>query len=196
MRHFYKIGLIVFLMINSSVFSFAQTNLVYNGDFELYDTCPSNYSQPLDFQINHCTAWYMPTEGTSDYFNACNNTTVKVPNNILGYQQAFDGVGYCGLYANQFSMVLLQCLNGEYSEYGREYIQTKLLNQLKPNKNYKLIFYITKADTIGGYAIKNIGALFTTNAIGSNCFKPIIANHSIFHSICLINVVLTGSRIP
>ena len=65
-----------------------QTNLVYNGDFEIYDTCPKNISTPGDLQIEHCLAWTAPTKlGTSDYFNVCNNSTLNkfagVPKNFL-----------------------------------------------------------------------------------------------------------------
>jgi len=37
-----------------------QTNLVYNGDFEIYDTCPLNPSTPGDLQIEHCLGWTAP----------------------------------------------------------------------------------------------------------------------------------------
>lgn len=82
----------------------AQQNLVYNGDFEIYDTCPVNISTPGDLQIEHCLGWTAPTKlGTSDYFNVCNNITFAyqagVPKNFFGYQQSFQGNGYSGFYA-------------------------------------------------------------------------------------------------
>ncbi|MBE7442409.1 MAG: gliding motility-associated C-terminal domain-containing protein [Flavobacteriales bacterium] len=175
----YKPLYILFLSLIISVGSSKAQNLVYNGDFEIYDTCPTNFSQPLDYQIEHASGWYMPTAGTSDYFNECNTTTVNVPNNLLGYQTAYSGQGYVGFYSNQYFMTQLQCPNLEWVSYGREYVQTKLVSPLLENTVYRFSFYISLADTVGGYAVKNIGALFTNDSIGFDCFKPIIANPQI-----------------
>ena len=67
-------------------------NLVSNGDFEQFTTCPS----ALD-QISVATGWstYL---GTCDYYNACNEDTTGVPWNWFGYQPASSGVGYAGIY--------------------------------------------------------------------------------------------------
>jgi len=168
----------------------AQTNLIYNGDFELYDTCPTNFSQPLNYQINTCLGWYSPTYGTSDYFNSCNTGVVSVPSNIFGYQNAFNGYGYMGLYVNDHSPIAFQCLNGEWSSFYREYIQTKLISTLKADRKYKFIFYISLADTVGAYATKNIGALFTKDSIGFNCYKPIIATPQIISENFVTNSIV------
>ncbi|MGQ0827311.1 MAG: gliding motility-associated C-terminal domain-containing protein [Bacteroidota bacterium] len=149
---------------------YAQTSLVYNGDFELYDTCPTNFSQPGDYQMNTCLGWYIPSFATSDYFNTCNTTTVGVPNNFAGYQQALDGVGYCGLFANLTTPVLIP---GAQSKFYHEYIQTKLLNRLKPNTKYKMIFYISLAENCG-YSCKNIGAYFSNQPLSYNNWFPFI----------------------
>lgn len=175
----YKPLYILFLLLIISFGNSKAQNLVYNGDFEIYDTCPTNFSQPLDYQIEYATGWYAPTEGTSDYFNTCSIGNVAVPLNNFGYQTPFSGNGYVGIFANQFLMTQLQCFNGEMVSYGREYVQTKLITPLQANYTYKITFYISLADTVGGYAVKNIGALFTSDSIGFNCFKPIIANPQI-----------------
>jgi len=174
----YKPLYILFLLIISVGSSKAQ-NLVFNGDFEIYDTCPTNLSQPGDLQIKHCTGWYPPTEGTSDYYNVCNTLNAGVPNNVFGYQNAYNGNGYCGFYSNQLFPAVSQCMDGSFNRYYREYIQTQLITPLEANKKYKMTFYISLADTVGGYASKNIGILFTNDSIGFNCFKPIIANPQI-----------------
>lgn len=52
----------------------AQQNLIYNGDFELYSTCPTSESSPWhapNYEITKCLGWRPPTYGTSDYFNTC-----------------------------------------------------------------------------------------------------------------------------
>lgn len=159
-----------------------QQNFVPNGDFELFDTCPSTASFPGDIQIERCLGWTAPTYGTSDYFNSCangnwgSNGNIWVPNNFAGYQLPHNGEGFSGIYSGTYAFTYFPCVDGDSSTHYREYIQTKLLSPLENGKNYKLSFFISLADSISGYAVKNIGALFTTNAIGFNCFKPIVAN--------------------
>ena len=41
-------------------------NLVPNGDLETYTQCPDYVSQ-----IDRAVGWSRPTNGTSDYLNAC-----------------------------------------------------------------------------------------------------------------------------
>ena len=78
--------LILFILIGS--FAFGQ-NLIYNGDFEIYDDCPTALSAPNDLQIEKATGWYAPSLGTSDYFNRCGDQAsgVSIPNNFLGFQE-------------------------------------------------------------------------------------------------------------
>lgn len=121
-----------------------QTNLVYNGDFEIYSSCPtegSNTSQ-TNYEITKCTGWSSPTTGTSDYFNICSNTilpfgySVGVPTNVFGFQYPQNGNGYVGLYAfEDFS----PC------QY-REYVQTKLNSSLTAGKSYELEYYVSLAN--------------------------------------------------
>lgn len=147
-----------------------QTNLVYNGDFEIYDTCPTQASYPALLEINKCKGWYTPSLGTSDYFNTCANGlwgpngNIWVPNNFIGYQNAYNGNGYLGLYAlTDFS----PC-------QAREYIQTKLTAPLVAGKNYTIEYYVSLANYQA--AVNSISALFTTNKLATNddCF--IVAN--------------------
>ncbi len=74
-----------------------QTNLVFNGDFEIYSSCPLSESSPFQnpYEITKCTGWNAPTYGTSDYFHRCaTNPIVSVPSNLGGFQQPFNGDGY------------------------------------------------------------------------------------------------------
>jgi gliding motility-associated-like protein len=153
---------IIFLL--TFQFSFAQQNLVYNGDFEIYDTCPINVSYPSDLQIEHCLGWTAPTKlGTSDYYNVCNTTPASagVPSNIAGYQQPYSGYGYCGFIAWDI----------DFGVDYREYIQTKLTEHLKPQHEYQISFYVSEA--IGNYALRKIGALFSSSSLSSNTSTPI-----------------------
>ena len=66
-------------------------NLVPNPSFEIYDTCPNNYGGN-----NLSNGWY-PFSSSPDYFNACSiNSSVGVPVNGFGNQNASTGNAYCG----------------------------------------------------------------------------------------------------
>ena len=154
-----------------------QTNLVYNGDFELYDTCPTSGSGPLDLQIEHCLGWTVATWGTSDYFNTCSiNPTIAVPSNALGYQNAYNGNGYTG----GFFYYLGDLTYGHY----REYIQGSLINTLLNGKNYKFSMELSLAN-YSAMAIKTIGVTFTNTKISvPGSWKP-LTNFS--------NIILSSS---
>ncbi|MBI3235495.1 MAG: hypothetical protein HYZ42_15895, partial [Bacteroidetes bacterium] len=116
-------------------FASAQTNHVFNGDFELYDTCPTSESGPFDLQINHCTGWTTPTYATSDYFNSCAvGTNVYVPSNILGYQFPLSGNGYCGFLATSFD-TLSNYIWWEYIQGGIQPLSKNRMSTLSINLN-------------------------------------------------------------
>lgn len=112
-------------------------NLIYNGSFEEYYSCPQG-NDLNDGQLEKAKGWWKPTYGTSDYYNACNNGIVNVPNNFWGYQPAQDGQAYVGFGAIDFSN------SGEI--FGMEFVQTKLREQFKPCVEYNLTMYISLAD--------------------------------------------------
>ena len=166
-----------------------QTNLIYNGDFEIYDTCPVNISTPGDLQIEHCIGWTSPTKlGTSDYFNLCNNLTsthfVGVPANMLGFQYPYNGDGYCGILAWMFST------NG--INY-REYIQTKLLQTLVVGKSYNISFNVSFSGS--GYALEKIGALLSTNNYSANTWQPLMFTPQVINSNGILSDSLNWTKI-
>ena len=78
------------LILSLSLYAKAQ-NLVPNGYFEIYDTCPNNISQ-----INYALSWINADPRTSpDYFNACASvgSQLNVPYAIFGYQPDYCGGG-------------------------------------------------------------------------------------------------------
>ena len=162
----YKPLYILFLLLIISIGSGKAQNLIYNGDFEIFDTCPSNISE-----LYRCDGWITPTLGTSDYFNVCNNLTTwqfaGVPNNQFGYQQPYSGDGYAGFFP---FWDFYPC------EY-REYIQTKLTEKLKQNIKYRMTFYVSLS--FPQAAVEKIGALFTTNQISRNDDCPIFGSPQI-----------------
>ncbi|MEI6852928.1 MAG: hypothetical protein WCL06_08800, partial [Bacteroidota bacterium] len=137
----------------------SQVNLVYNGDFEIYDTCPPNYSQPGGFDyVRYCLGWYSAMYFTTpDYLNECGSSnTIGVPINGMGYQEAKSGVGYCGLIAY-----------GIEPAYGRnwwEYIQTRLMIPLKNGTQYKVSFYVSLAER-SSWAVKHLGIYISSDSL-------------------------------
>jgi gliding motility-associated-like protein len=137
-------------------FSYAQ-NLVPNPSFEDTVNCPTNISQWYN-----CIGWVNPNFGSPDYFNSCANYTstfVSVPNNAFGYQTAYTGNAYIGLY------LYARLFSGAPFD-GREYVQTKLTDTLQRGKQYCVSFYVnnSSASTI---AIDNIGLYISNTAISA-----------------------------
>ncbi len=91
-------------------------NLVMNGDFEQYDTCPDFWNQ-----LHHALGW--SSAGLSpDYFNACDTTGyVDVPANVVGFQYAASGSGFAG--------GLTWC---EFPQNRRELLRTELTSPFIP----------------------------------------------------------------
>ncbi|MFI5221770.1 MAG: hypothetical protein ACHQK8_05555, partial [Bacteroidia bacterium] len=127
-------------------------NLVPNGDFESYTTCPNNYSQ-----IDKATGWVKPTDGTSDYMNACASSAslMSVPTNYFGTQAAHSGNGYAGFLtaANTFPSVY------------REYIQIALTDYLIAGHTYYFEMYLSLSDN--SCLATNVGAYFSNTAVSS-----------------------------
>lgn len=132
-----------------------QTNLVYNGDFEIYSSCPNTISTPGNVEMTKCNGWTNPTEATPDYFNICNNSTtgiVGIPYNSVGFQQSHSGNGYMGIIMFEYDSI----------SYWYEYIQGKLTYPLVKDKYYNFSFYVSLADGYSDIAIKNIGVYLST----------------------------------
>lgn len=140
-----KIFEILFLIAICLVKKGESQNLVPNASFENFVECQDTSS--LQFHALLDSFWYQ--FGSADYFNACATSGTKdIPQNIVGYQFAFDGNAYIGLYGYH-SLV-----------FTREYIEIQLTNPLIPGQIYYVSFYVSLADTMQ-YAIENIGVLFT-----------------------------------
>ncbi len=134
----------------------AQENLVANGSFEEFYSCPSGLA---DFTVSD---WIPATGGSSDYFNTCNFSDVSIPTNIVGYQYAHSGNGYCGIVSGFENT----------NENQREYIQTQLLSELIAGKEYVFSGFFSLADS-SRYCLKNLGIAFSSTAIGGAFGTPI-----------------------
>lgn len=136
-----SIYLLTFL--NYLSLSFGQQNLVPNPDFEIYSTCGTF--------ITYATSWDQPTDGTSDYLNACFS---YVPLNFYGYQNSFNGgAGYVGLFAYY-----------KWPTTYREYVQAKLTMTLEVGQKYFASCYVSLADS-SRYATDDFGIFISQNQI-------------------------------
>jgi gliding motility-associated-like protein len=154
----FKTGLYITSL--SFIFTSQSQNLIFNGDFELYDTCPHTLSFPNERELEHCLGWTYPHfHGTSDYFHVCNNADwpdfhpAGVPSNFIAYQYPRSGSAYTGLYAWSPDP-------SEQLDY-REYIQTTLSTPLKTGQYYQFSMYVSYYGY--NYALKNLGAVFSEN---------------------------------
>jgi OmpA-OmpF porin, OOP family len=131
-------------------------NLVLNPSFE--ENYTLNYSIPyrIDTVI---VGYYDPSSTTSDYHhtNAADNR-FRVPNNLAGFQHAFDGLAYSGLIVYNESFVINTV---GMVEYITGTLSTYILVQ---NKCYKVSFQYSLAESpslCNIYAISNFGIYFS-----------------------------------
>lgn len=140
-------------------------NLVLNGDFEQYSSCPTSLGQ----LVPNATFWKNPTtnqfviSGTPDYYNQCAGSGfVSIPTNNFGYQFAHSGQAYCGLG-------LFLASKPDY----REYIEGTLSAPLVADSCYTMEFYINKGN-ISKRATDAFGVYFSDFLIsGINNFLPL-----------------------
>ena len=141
MRFFIYIACLLFF--NSL---FAQ-NLVINSDFEDRNCCPEDFSQ-----FGCTNTWSRPSEGTSDYFSACKNRfdspVVKVPDNFIGNQEAYNGEAYAGIYVFY-----------PKTSY-REYLQAFLKSPLIAGETYCIEVPVSLADSVG-LSVAELGISFS-----------------------------------
>lgn len=150
------------IIIIYSLFIFFEAksqNLVTNPSFEIYENCPDNYiDDPVEELI---PGWYLPTKGTSDYFNSCSKFQVNVPNNFIGHLYAKDGQAYAGI-------ILIEkppqdSIKTKVLNY-REYLQTELKEPLVQGESYDIKFHYAIA-TYSTYAVNNIGVYISKKRI-------------------------------
>jgi len=134
----------------------AQTNLIPNGSFEIYNDCPKANSAIESSSTIFPTVqnWIRPTTGTPDYFNTCNLTsnTAGVPTNEAGFQFPNQGNAYVGL---------INYYNFSTSFDGfREYLQVKLTQPLTAGAEYEFTYYLSPT---GFKSVANVSAYFSVN---------------------------------
>lgn len=132
-------------------------NLVKNPSFEDYELCPSEFGC-LEKSV---PSWYQPTEGSSDYFNAC-SPEMSTEDNFIGLQSPFDGQGYAGFYAYA------------QKDY-REYLTAELQVPLKRGRKYVFSFQVSLAEE-SQFGVNEFGILFTHKAMEFHTKRNIPVN--------------------
>ncbi|NNL09213.1 MAG: OmpA family protein [Croceitalea sp.] len=122
-------------------------NLVVNGDFESYNTCPLHIVN-IDKLLDDIS---LPTASSGDYYNECNKGEFSVPLNFKGNQAAIGGSGYTGLY--------FYALN----DY-REYLQMNTAKTLRAKHPYKISIQVSLAES-STLAVKNMSVLLANKKI-------------------------------
>lgn len=163
----------------------ASQNLVPNGSFEDTLDCPQTTNQ-----LNYSKFWGNPTQGTPDYFNACDPTIygMNVPYTGFGYQDARTGKAFAAILAFLKNI----------PDY-REYIQVKLIDTLVSGKQYLVSFYVNLSNN-SQYSVSSLGAYLTSTPISSTSsltltYTPQVTNDSAIQLSDSVNWMLIEDTI-
>jgi len=141
----------------------AQVNLIQNGSFEQYDTCP--IAGATISTINYALFWSdMRADGVSEFynspdlFNSCDTAdfpaTWSVPNNWYGFQEPYHGEGYAGIVINGYPN----------DNYDREFMQNELSASLKKGCKYKVSFQFSYGEK-SSYQTDGLYFIFSKNKL-------------------------------
>lgn len=148
-------NLIFILFSTLSLICKAQDNLVLNGNFFEYISCPYQTGQ-----FNLAKHWFY-YNCTPEYFHSCSNTSVNVPNTSIGFQYGKNEDAFAGivLWYPWYEM--------------REYIQTKLSQPLVKDRKYCVTLYVNLADG-SAVGIDKIGAFLSKDTIKADTIDGLI----------------------
>lgn len=166
--------------------SSSAQNPVFNGDLELFNSCPNGHSQIA----NLCSWGASPTRGTPDYINHCGGSAIWDTRATIHPYSVYPWTpepffselprqsnkdGYCGIYTyvNWAPDTYNQGLHPDY----REYVQQVLPTPVTIGALYYSEFWWSLADYCP-YAISTLGLLLSsqTRAGGLNNDGNIVLN--------------------
>ena len=146
----------VILFFTNNIFS--QINLVPNGSFEFFSSCPTTgYGE-----IYKATPWFQPnapsssgSSGSSDYFNFCAGFNC---NNLSQCPRTGSGIAGIAFFFDTASFNI---------DKWREYIEVGLTDSLKKDKKYCVRYYVNKVNNPGMscYPIKQLQAVLTNDSL-------------------------------
>jgi len=161
---------VVVMSFVSLTFKVHAQNLVPNGGFEQYLSCPL-----AGGLIDSCLYWInpaLPSAVSPDYYNSCAppGTGYSVPAHISGYQQAHNGSAYAGIIPFYYSYTY------------REYIETPLLAPLVPNACYHFEMFVNVKNS-SPFASDQLGVYFSNSLVsGITNQLPLPFSPQIIHS--------------
>jgi gliding motility-associated-like protein len=157
-------------------------NMVPNGGFEEYNSCPTNWAQidysPAYISFPTVKDWVSPLQQTTpDYFNSCAaaGSKVNIPATFLGTQDAYNGNGCAGFISYYYSNA-----GGEY----REYIQAKLKAPMIAGHKHRVVLYVSSNynPSITAYnyiGVDRVGVAFTNNAINHPTDRTLMLDYAV-----------------
>ncbi len=154
-------------------------NLVPNPSFEIMSSCPNGIND-----VDLLDQWFNPTDATPDLYSSCNSSIVSVPQNFIGYTDAYGDSSYIGI-------VLLNVLNHE--QY-REYISVKLISNLEIDSTYCVTAYISTSDSTTAYT-DGFGFYFSENLINQNNINRLPYVPQVSNQVGILNDKKSWTRI-
>ncbi len=145
-----KLVIYAILSLCFCINSYAQQNMVPNGNFEDYTLCPSFLGQTA-----LCNGWGSFTSASPDYYNACASFPAQpaIPRSYAGYQYPASGNGYMGLIHFTNAM-------NTYKE-----LICRSITPLRIGIPYQVSMSINLAE-LSGFATDNMGVFFYKNLNG------------------------------
>jgi hypothetical protein len=154
MRHLVRYCLCACLFGQQSSYAQLGENLIPNWSYEELRFPDSEFPCPSSGGSISLTNDWSSANGSVDYFNACSNEdwpNYGVPQNILGFQEGYDGDAYANLAVYSI-----------FFNNAREYLWMEMPNSLIHGQGYLFKCRVSLNDS-ANFAVANIGALFTVN---------------------------------
>lgn len=146
--------LFLYILTLISITACYSQNLVPNGSFELFTTCPNGSAQ-----LSYTGNWAFAGAST-DYYNACDTTyAASVPLNPRGFQYASYGNAYVGMVVLALDEVL-DTGNYYYREPAGAFLTMPMTIGLKYFVSFKAA--LTLNDFEACCATNKLGVLFST----------------------------------
>lgn len=138
------------------------TEYVINGSFETFSPTPPANSTPGYQYVPYATGWtnYGAVTGTPDLFttsspsNPSYGSSVNVPCNFAGYQNAHTGNAYAGLLTVQPDAT------PSHNPYNHEFIKNTLASTLVSGKIYEVSLWVSRAD-LSRHELSSLGIWLT-----------------------------------
>ena len=135
-----------------SISGFGQENLIRNWTFDGLTWPDAQYSCPTYYGgIGNSKHWNS-AYGTVDYLSSCANDSssfIGVPNNFLGFQEAYAGSSYSVIAVYSVPYV-----------NAREFLWQELEEPLTAGQGYYLEFMVSFTDS-SNFAISGLGAFIS-----------------------------------